>query len=42
MAKFRNLLVHRYTKIDAKKLHQIINENIDDIQEYTKQILAHI
>lgn len=34
MAKFRNLLVHLYWKIDDKKVYTILREDIRDIREY--------
>lgn len=42
MAKFRNLLVHRYTELDSRKLHELLNNNLDDIEEYVKQILEYV
>ena len=36
MAKFRNPLVHLYWKVDNKKVHQILREDIEDIKEYLK------
>ena len=38
MAKFRNLLVHLYWKVDDNKVFQILNEDIQDIQEFIKKI----
>lgn len=38
MARFRNLLVHLYWKVDDKKIHQILKEDIRDIKEYLKII----
>lgn len=38
MAKFRNLLVHLYWKVDDKKVYQILKEDIQDIREYIKGI----
>ncbi|OGF67201.1 MAG: hypothetical protein A2Y62_09425 [Candidatus Fischerbacteria bacterium RBG_13_37_8] len=38
MAKFRNLIVHRYWKVDNKKVFAIINNNIADIKEYLQGI----
>lgn len=38
MAKFRNLLVHLYWKVDDKKVYQILKEDIQDIREYIKRI----
>ena len=34
MAKFRNLIVHRYWKVDNKKVFDIICNNIADIKDY--------
>ena len=42
MAQFRNLLVHRYTKIDTKRVYNIMSEDIKDIQEFIKRILKYI
>ncbi len=38
MAKFRNLLVHLYWKVDDKKVFQILKEDIQDIKNYIKEI----
>jgi len=42
MAKFRNLLVHRYSQISSRELYRILNENLGDIEEYVKEILRFI
>ncbi|HLB71466.1 MAG: DUF86 domain-containing protein [Candidatus Methanoperedens sp.] len=42
MAKFRNLLVHRYGKIDTRRLFIIMSENTKDIQDFVKRILKYI
>jgi len=42
MAQFRNLLVHRYAKIDLKRVYIIMSEDIKDIQEFEKKILKYI
>jgi uncharacterized protein YutE (UPF0331/DUF86 family) len=34
MAKFRNLLVHLYWKVDDKKVYDILREDVPDIKEY--------
>ncbi|MBU4201690.1 MAG: DUF86 domain-containing protein [Candidatus Altiarchaeales archaeon] len=39
MAKFRNLLVHRYSVIEPKELHRILNDNLADIEAYVKEIM---
>ena len=42
MAQFRNFLVHRYAKIDNKRLFIIMSEDLKDIQEFAKKILMYI
>ena len=39
MAKFRNLLVHRYAEVETKKLFKIMKENIKDIKDFVHLIL---
>ncbi|NYB53088.1 MAG: DUF86 domain-containing protein [Methanobacteriaceae archaeon] len=38
MAKFRNLLVHVYSKVDDKRVYQIITENTSDLEELIKEL----
>ena len=38
MARFRNLLVHLYWKVDDKKIYQILKQDIQDIRDYLKAI----
>jgi uncharacterized protein YutE (UPF0331/DUF86 family) len=38
MARFRNLLVHRYGEIDNRRVLEIIKHNLKDIQEFEKDI----
>jgi uncharacterized protein YutE (UPF0331/DUF86 family) len=38
MAKFRNLLVHLYWKVDDQKVYQILKSDIRDIKKYLKKI----
>jgi len=38
MARFRNLLVHRYGEIDNKKVLEIIKHNLKDIGDFEKEI----
>lgn len=38
MAKFRNLLVHRYGDIENEQLREILNEELADIRDYLEQI----
>jgi len=38
MARFRNLLVHRYGEIDNRKVLEIIKRNLKDIEQFEKEI----
>lgn len=38
MAKFRNLLVHLYWKVDDEKVYEILKDDIQDIRKYIKGI----
>jgi uncharacterized protein YutE (UPF0331/DUF86 family) len=38
MARFRNLLVHLYWKVDDRKVYAILKEDIRDIREYLEVI----
>jgi len=38
MARFRNLLVHRYGEIDNRRVLEIIKHNLKDIEEFEKDI----
>lgn len=38
MAKFRNLLVHLYWKVDDEKVYQILKKDVQDIKKYIKGI----
>lgn len=42
MAKFRNLLVHRYEAIETKKLYQIINKDLGDISQFLKAVFRFL
>lgn len=42
MAKFRNLLVHRYDEIEDKKLYRIIQDDLADIDEFVRIILTFL
>ncbi len=42
MAQFRNLLVHKYGKIDTKRVFIIMSEDLKDIQDFVKKILKYI
>jgi uncharacterized protein YutE (UPF0331/DUF86 family) len=42
MTKFRNLLVHRYWKIDNNRVYDIIKQDIPAVSEFLKIIDAYI
>lgn len=42
MAKFRNVLVHKYAIVDKKRLLRIMKEDIRDIEEFIKEIMRKI
>lgn len=42
MTKFRNLLVHRYWKIDNDRVYDIIKHDIPAVGEFLKTIDSHI
>ncbi len=42
MAQFRNLLVHRYGKIDTKRIFIIMSGDVNDIRQFVKIVLKYI
>jgi uncharacterized protein YutE (UPF0331/DUF86 family) len=40
MARFRNLLVHMYWKVDYNMLYEIIQHNLNDLQQFSKAMAA--
>jgi len=42
MARFRNLLVHQYTRIDERIVFKILKEDVKDIKEFIRCILKII
>lgn len=40
MAKFRNLIVHLYWKVDNKKVYNIIKENLSDIKNFLNILIS--
>ena len=42
MARFRNLLVHMYWKIDYSAVYKIIENNIDDLEDFCRQVVTMI
>lgn len=42
MARFRNLLVHRYGEIDNRRVLEIIKHNLKDIEGFEREIKKYI
>ncbi len=42
MAKFRNVLVHRYINIENERLFQLMEKETDDFKEFIRQILDYL
>ncbi len=42
MAKFRNILVHHYEKIDPAIIISILGKNLEDFEEFKKSILIYL
>ncbi len=42
MARFRNLLVHRYWKIDLETVHKFLNEHLSDLEDYLKAVQDYV
>jgi len=42
MAKFRNLLVHRYAEIETQKIFKIIKDDVRDVKEFVNMILKYL
>ncbi len=40
MAKFRNRVVHLYMDVSAKDVYKIIQHNLDDFNEFIRQVVA--
>jgi uncharacterized protein YutE (UPF0331/DUF86 family) len=38
MARFRNLLVHRYWEVDSKRILQYARENLGDFEAFLEQV----
>lgn len=38
MAKFRNLLVHRYAEVDDERVYEILRESLGNIEKFTREI----
>ena len=38
VAGFRNLLVHGYLEVDVSRLHQLLNERLDDFEKFASRV----
>lgn len=42
MAKFRNVLVHRYINIENERLFKLMENETHDFKEFIRQILSYM
>ncbi len=42
MARFRNLVVHRYWKVDINEVYRIIQNHLDDLRQVSAKILEFL
>jgi uncharacterized protein YutE (UPF0331/DUF86 family) len=42
MARFRNLLVHLYWKVDNQRVYQIIQNDLGDLDTFRQQVSAWV
>jgi len=42
MARFRNVLVHLYARVDDGEVHRVIQENLDDFDRYLQSVGRHL
>ena len=42
LARFRNLIVHDYAKIDDAKVYGILKKRLSDLDEYARAIVAYL
>lgn len=42
MARFRNVLVHLYAEVRAETVREILNEDLDDIRTFIKQVYKYL
>jgi uncharacterized protein YutE (UPF0331/DUF86 family) len=42
MAKFRNLLVHQYWRIDDEMVFEIIEKDASDLEEFIREVMAYV
>ncbi|MBM3238699.1 DUF86 domain-containing protein [Candidatus Poribacteria bacterium] len=42
MAGFRNIIVHRYFKVDAELVYQNLREGVDDFEQFSQYITDYL
>ncbi len=42
MAKFRNIVVHQYTEVDARIVVKILNSHLDDFVDFRREIIHQL
>lgn len=42
MARFRNILVHGYARVDDGRLHPFLREDLGDLEAYLTAVAAHL
>nr|WP_206205853.1 DUF86 domain-containing protein [Thermococcus sp. Bubb.Bath] len=42
MAKFRNLLVHQYWRIDDERVFEILEKDTSDFEEFIREVMAYV
>jgi uncharacterized protein YutE (UPF0331/DUF86 family) len=42
LAGFRNALVHGYLAIDVDRIHGVLNDHLDDVREFARQLDAYV
>jgi len=40
MARFRNLIVHLYWEVDDRRVYQVIQQDLDDLDAFRRQVLG--
>ncbi|MBE0618675.1 MAG: DUF86 domain-containing protein, partial [Proteobacteria bacterium] len=42
MVQFRNFVVHRYDRVDAAILAEIVHRRLGDFERFGREVLAHV
>jgi uncharacterized protein YutE (UPF0331/DUF86 family) len=42
MARFRNLLVHLYWRVDDREVHRVMREDLGDLEEYLRAVARFV